>query len=142
MTSYIELSRGFLASIDDEDTERVCQYKWSVIERPGGIVHAHRKSYGKTLYLHHFILEWVPVSGLLIDHIDNDGLNNQKNNLRIATRRTNALNSNRSRNAIGYEKHGNKYRVRPYINGTRINIGVFNSEEEALTALKDFTDGL
>lgn len=44
-----------------------------------------------TQYLHHFIAG-KPLNGLEIDHIDGDGLNNARANLRIVTRRQNMNN--------------------------------------------------
>jgi hypothetical protein len=51
--------------------------------------------YGKLCYLSRFLLGLLEpeCSHLIVDHIDQNPLNNQRSNLRIVNRRTNALNS-------------------------------------------------
>jgi len=98
-------------------------------------MHVYRKIGKETIYMHHMVIGKPPV-GLITDHINRNGLDNQRENLQHVTRRTNALNSDRSDNAKIIEKSGNKYRLRPFIDGVRTNLGVFNSEAEALIALE------
>ena len=65
-----------------------------------------------------------------IDHIDINGLNNNIENLRVATNQQNSWN----RNCKGYswDKKNNKWRVSIKINGKSIYGGLFNTEEEAI----------
>jgi hypothetical protein len=86
---------------------------------------------GETQFIHYFILEIEPVRYLVIDHINGNGLDNRQENLRVVSYRVNLLNTDRSRTAKGIERHGKKWRVRPFINGVRVNLGSFSTEEEA-----------
>jgi hypothetical protein len=73
----------------------------------------------------------------VIDHIDNNKLNNKINNLQIITQRLNSskdiFKQNKSSKYIGvdYHKKSNKWRSRILINKKRVDLGYFNTEEEA-----------
>ncbi len=138
----VPLTQGFVSLVDAEDYERCIEFNWCVIGRPNNLLHAARKNKGRTVFLHHFILGWKPRPGFLIDHISNDGLDNRKHNLREATKKINALNSERSRLAKIVEPHGNRFRVRPFVNGKRTVIGSFATREEAELAVLEYRRGL
>ena len=61
----------------------------------------------KTIYLHRLIYEiynGIIPEGLVVDHIDNNPLNNNISNLRLATCTENQMNSKcKSNNKIGYK---------------------------------------
>ena len=69
---YIPLTQGEHAMVDAEDCERVRRYKWC-LSRVGNQLYAYRKHHGKTLRMHQFIMN--PPKGLVVDHIDGNGLN-------------------------------------------------------------------
>lgn len=77
---------------------------------------------------------------LVIDHIDNDRLNNHYTNLQQITQSINCYKDN-SRNSnfenIRYNKENNSYIARITINNTRHNIGSFRTEIEARNAYLD-----
>jgi hypothetical protein len=102
----IPLTRGLFALVDDEDFDRVSQFKWTAETSPkDNTFYACRsvKVGGKWTHesLHHKILDHLP-RRQRIDHRDGDGLNNQKSNLRPASHSENLRNM-RCRN-----KHGLK----------------------------------
>jgi len=96
----IELSNTELkVLVDDEDFDRLSQYKWwghnktSKKEKERGIkdrIYAECKTKGKHYRMHRLILDCP--KGLEIDHIDGNRLNNQKSNLRIVTHQQNLFN--------------------------------------------------
>jgi hypothetical protein len=82
----IKLTQGYLALVDDDDFDKLSRYKWHV-KTPKGSIYAARtiNVHGKlkTVLMHRQILN-VP-DNLQIDHIDHNGLNCQKHNMRICT---------------------------------------------------------
>jgi hypothetical protein len=79
-----------------------------------------------------------PLNKHLVDHINNDKLDNNVNNLRFATNSENLMNSKISiknkLNVKGVYKIHNKYRARIKLNGKNINIGNFDNLEDAKNA--------
>lgn len=138
----IPLSRGLVALVDDRDFKRVSQFKWSAAEPNPGKFYAVRHvlkdgQHGKrrTIYLHRFILKSSP--RVHIDHKDGNGLNCQRNNVRLATRAQNGQNRgpSKSRRFKGVYPRA-KSRFAAYIGdrGKTIYLGCFPSEEEAAKA--------
>jgi hypothetical protein len=137
----IELTKGYYAEVDDADYVWLMQWKWCACVNQSTIIYAVRgiRTNGKTrlTYMHRAILG---VKKQRIDHKDNNGLNNQRNNLRIATRAQNMANSRSYRNcAIGYRgvyrpADRAKYRARITIGGKDVHIGSFEFVEDAARA--------
>lgn len=79
-------------------------------------------------------------TGLEVDHRDRDRLNNQRSNLRLATRSQNATNKSiQSNNTSGYRgvywlKRDKKWLARVGINGKFINAGLFKDKRQAALA--------
>ena len=63
----------------------------------------------------------------IIDHIDKNRQNNNVNNLRIVSHQENLFNTN----AKGYSNRGKKFQAEICINNKKINLGTFDTEEEA-----------
>ena len=113
----IPLTRGMVALVDDDDCARLVTYTWWAESRPSGNWYAAVKAptSGK-LYMHRVVLS--AQLGEVIDHIDGNGLNNQKHNLRRVTRRQN--NHNRKRKiggssnykGVAWDKYHAAWRVR------------------------------
>lgn len=117
--------------IDDEDFSKISQYKWH-IHKSGTKDYARAWINGRREYMHRFIMQ-----GDLIDHINGNGLDNRKSNLRLADKSLNAINSKiRSDNSTGYRgvtfnKKTKKYMAEISRNGKRTYLGLFNTAEEA-----------
>lgn len=131
----IPLTRGFVALIDDEDFPLVGIYKWHVLE----FAHARRyatrtvKIDGKrtSQYMHSLITGFK-----LVDHIDHNGLNNQRENLREATYSQNHANRRKTFGTSKYkgvylEKRTNKWVAKIHTKGKSIYLGTFVTEEDA-----------
>jgi DNA-binding XRE family transcriptional regulator len=95
----IILNSGAIALVDDEDYEIVSQYKWqeakAIREGKYYTSYALAKSCGsnktrKTISMHRLIMN-TPAQ-LVVDHINHNGLDNRKENLRNVTRSENQRN--------------------------------------------------
>ena len=84
----IPLSQGYFALVDDEDFEALNYFKWSVAncgnKRRSPKLYARLRRGRKQIYMHRELFSSIP-PGMVVDHIDGDGLNNQKENLRLLT---------------------------------------------------------
>ena len=97
---------------------------------------------GKNYPAHRLI--WCYVHGQFpdkqIDHIDHDRTNNRLSNLRLASNHTNMKNKSLyTTNSSGYsgvEPHGNNWKARIGVNGTKVLLGVFSTFNEAVAARK------
>ncbi len=99
----IQLTQGLFAKVDAEDAVSVGAFKWrSTIRATGAYaVRAVRTSDGRRtcMYMHKFITGYA-----ITDHINGDGLDNRRCNLREATRSENMHNMRRpSDNVSGYK---------------------------------------
>lgn len=83
----IQLTRGKVAIIDDDDYDRVSTFRWNWDSR-----YAKRTVWFngkcKTIMMHSFIMG-CPMKGLVTDHINRNKLDNRKSNLRICTQKEN-----------------------------------------------------
>jgi len=133
---YIPLTRGKYAIVDAEDFEELSKYKWSVIRR-GKIDYACRREKGKYISMHRLIVN-AP-DDMVVDHIDGNGLNNRKSNLRICTKAQNSYNSRPrggTSNYVGvmYHKRSRKYQAAIGFHGHTIHIGEFDDPVAAAKA--------
>ena len=137
----IPLTQGKVALVDDDDYERVNQWKW-LCSRWHEKFYAARQSWnnGKPIWIrmHRFILSVK--SPDQVDHIDNDGLNNQKANLRICSQSENLWNRRAPRsNKSGFKGvhwHHKEQRYRSVIHVGRrcIYLGKYKDAKEAARA--------
>jgi hypothetical protein len=142
----IPLTRGLFAIVDDEDFERVSQFKWQATGDERRRYYATHGYYvnGKTkhLYMHRFIMD--EPAGMQVDHINGNSLDNRRCNLRVATRQQNRHNSRLNKNSgTGFTgvtelkgKQARKSRFRAYIihNNKNELIGHFACPIEAAKA--------
>lgn len=91
----ILLSQGKFAIVDDEDYEKLSKYKWCANNRHG-CWYAVRTSNKKIIRMHRQILGLKKGDGMKTDHVNHNGLDNRRCNLRICTLAEN--NHNRQRN--------------------------------------------
>lgn len=144
----VPLSRGLVAVIDSADRD-VCEgFNWYAQRS-----HADRRSpwYAtrktprpehRRIYLHSEVARKHGITpiGMLPDHIDGDGLNCRRGNLRAATGSQNAMNSatrsdNRSgRRGVCWDRVNRKWRARIWVAGKCHHLGRFDSKREAAAA--------
>ncbi len=97
----IPLTQGRFAKIDDEDYERVSQFKWCLRKSRDNNAYAHKSINNgdkrTSILLHRFILD-IKDKRFFVDHIDHDGLNCQRSNIRLCSQTENARNRRTAKN--------------------------------------------
>jgi hypothetical protein len=71
---------------------------------------------------------------LIVDHIDRDITNNHISNLRLANKSQNAQNTKRQHKGYRWHNNAKAWQARIKLNGKEINLGFFNTEDEAHAA--------
>lgn len=135
MVREIPLSQGFTALVDDEDFDTVSRYKWCVDIKGKTVYAVCTTPTLRGTYLHRFVTK---SSYPIVDHIDRNGLNNQKVNLREGNKSINTLNRGiRGDNTTGFKgvcKHGTGWRAKTTRSGKSYHFGTFRTKEEAAKA--------
>lgn len=101
----ITLKSGETVLIDDEDLEFLSQYNWYLIK--GRHTNYAATSINGRAVIMHRIINKTPTH-LVTDHINRNGLDNRKSNLRSVTKSMNALNRDRSKDARILKRKGKK----------------------------------
>lgn len=135
---YIALTRGYRAIVDDSDFAELSKWKWSALIC-GNRIYARRGEEREGIYrgilMHRQILN-VP-RDFETDHINHNGLDNRRSNLRIANKSQNQANRRVNKNSpsgykgVQFEKKKGKFRVQIQVNKVRRFLGYFDSAEEA-----------
>lgn len=131
----VPLTCGRVAIIDAVDAERVLAHRWQLHRKTDGLFYAKRKT---TIFLHQMICPAPP--GISIDHVDGDGLNCRRANLRHATSTQQRGNSGGSRlrksRFKGVSLDGGGWRAEVMVNGRKIR----RSAKTELEAAKLYND--
>lgn len=138
----VQLTRGLVALIDDDDFPVIAPFTWQavicdrrlyarrtvpVVERRGG---------SSCQYMHALLTGWP-----LVDHINGDGLDNRRANLRSATpaqnvrnaRKRSTASSSRFKGASLYRRTG-RWRAYIDVGGKEQHLGYFATEIDAARA--------
>lgn len=130
--------------IDDDDYEVVSRYSWCIVEGyPATNIPVSkdlRPKGQKTVRLH-LLLLGKALEGFEWDHLDQDKLNNCRQNLRLATsqmnRRNRGLRIDNISGITGVWKEKNRWRAA--IQGyDSVHLGCFSTFEEAVKARLDY----
>lgn len=134
----IELTQGRVALIDDEDYDIVSLYNWHT-RRTTRSDYAATTRCGKTLHMHRMVM--LAPAGLEVDHINGDGLDNRKSNLRVCTVKENRRNRRPSRGQRrsssglkGVQKNGKKWASYITVDYQKHYLGIFTTKEMAARA--------
>lgn len=140
----IKMTRGFEAIVDDEDFEFLNQLKWHanpigkrMYAQSGCWDKKFKKKYN--IRMHRFLLK--PKSNEQVDHINGNGLDNRRCNLRILSRVQNLRAFNIKRKlcssiyrGVFWHKGHQRWLASICFNSKAIYVGVFKSENEAALA--------
>ncbi len=140
----IELSKQgklkglYSVKVDDELFVQLSKHRWQAC-RSNNTIYALGNVNGKRRAMHRIILG-ISDRNLDADHIDMDGLNNQKANLRVATRSQNATHKRKWKNVtskfngVHWSKERKKWVAAITFNYKAIALGRYNSEIDAAKA--------
>lgn len=145
---YIELSQGKRAKVDPEDYDYLNSFNWvynkKSTDRYGYARCTTEPLRGKTM--HRVILKVK--KGQIVDHINHNGIDNRKKNIRIVTASESSFNRrtknkygfigiNRTKDRNGIEKY---WIARITYNGKRIYLGTFPTAKKAAEAYDKAVD--
>lgn len=122
MTKVVGLTKGYETLVDDEDFDLVNSMPWYASIYKNGVYAARNRPMvngirNGQMFMHTFLTGWA-----LVDHIDRNGLNNQRSNLREATQTQNHTNSRkRSDKSSTYKGVYWNFRNRKWIADIRVN---------------------
>lgn len=130
--------KGYEALISDEDKDLLSS-KWHLLAKPNSDGFYLQNVSG---LMHRIILSRKLnrplVKGEDTDHKDNNPLNNERSNLRVATRSQNNANKRRlaktKRPLKGVQPKGNRWQARLMFNGKNLYLGSFTTPEQAHAA--------
>lgn len=129
----IKMYEGLTTMIDDEDFEYLNQWKWTVrkCDPTNYAIRFSSRRNGKQqkpIRMHRVILN--ATKEMEVDHIDHNGLNNQRTNLRLVTKQENAFNR-KDVKGYSFNKNANKWAAHIHLNGKKKHLGYFKTEKKA-----------
>lgn len=146
--AYVTLTQGYVATIDAADVSLVEGFNWCAMcayRADGSLrtvyarrITSRRDGPRRKITLHRQIMD--PPDHMQIDHIDGDGLNNRRDNMRIATNQQNSCNQRKHCNntsgfkGVHWRICTNKWQARIKIDGKRKHLGLFDCIHEAAAA--------
>ncbi len=131
---HIALTKGRFAIVDATDYATLSQFRWHATECRGRC-YAATVIDGKSVAMHRMLMS--PPRGMVVDHIDGNGLNNRRSNLRLCTPTQNRRNTRPRRKTsafLGVSRRGDKYLARIKYQGRCLYLGLFDTEVEAARA--------
>ena len=131
-------NRVLFTQVDDDIYEKIKHHIWFA-KQDRNTFYAQTVINDKNVSLHRLIFGLTNPK-IMIDHIDHNGLNNQKSNLRICTARENNQNRGiKTRGAskymgVSFHNQTGKWRALIHHNGVKISLGLHKTEIEAANA--------
>ena len=147
MSDFIPLvgtkGAGRFALVDEDDLQRANLHRWSLLVPNPACPHGvyaqawiiDKHGVKRRMTLHRFLMDAPP--GQLVDHVNGDGLDNRRSNLRLVSREQNQRNrrarSGRDHKGITQTPSG-QWRARIEVEGRSRHLGVFKTPEAASLA--------
>lgn len=139
----IVLTDGCIVTVDESDFEWLSQEDWQCDSHK--YAHIAKWVDGKTvtIKMHRMILN--AAAGTFVDHKDRNGMNNQRCNLRFATRSQNQMNKKQAKHSTSPfkgvkfcpKKKSKKWHARITVDGRRMSLGYYESAEAAFCAYRN-----
>lgn len=134
------LNEDTVVLLDAADRLLVAGFDWRAMRTSPYLTYAHAWNRQQSIYMHRLIAG--AGKGEEVDHIDRNGLNNTRYNLRIATHQQNHANRTRERKAhrtsqykgVYWDKSRDKWSATIHVNGKTRALGRYEDEGEAARA--------
>lgn len=142
----LQATKGKTVMVDDDDFEELSKNRWSA-SCFGGCWYVMRgvligredtpkgpKKKYRTILMHRQLLGFPEGD---VDHIDHNGLNNQRSNLRVCTRTENMRNATKRKKAtsiykgVHWNKQHSKWACGIVVDGKLKSLGLFSDEKSA-----------
>lgn len=136
-TREIVLADGRVAVVDAADYELVSRWKWYYHGKGYAIAHSSGRANWRMVFMHRLLL--LPEPDQHIDHVNGNGLDNRRANLRLCTRAQNNANA-RSRGqtsrykGVCWDQQRSSWSSKTCTNGRTVNLGRFLDEIDAARA--------
>jgi len=136
--AYVTLTQGYVAVIDAVDVPLVNDRNWYVHKGQSGNLYALNRTRQNTIHMHRVILNCT--DHMQTDHVDGDGLNNRRSNLREATCGQNQRNQRIAKSntsgfkGVSFRILTGKWQAHIKVNGRKKHLGLFSTPEEAHVA--------
>jgi hypothetical protein len=134
----ILLTQGKETIVDDKDYGWLSKNKWHAVKGCGSMWYASRRKDHKSIRMHRVITQ--AIEGELVDHINRDGLDNRRANLRLCSHAENIRNRPAtSKNSSGFKgvywsKQREKWKAVVCFEKKAYQIGYFSDKMEAARA--------
>jgi hypothetical protein len=131
----IPVKNAGYAKVSPEDFERASHRRWYAVKRGRKVptLYAESAAHPQVL-MHRFIVDCP--KGFVVDHINGDGLDNRRSNLRICSQRENSRNRVGANGYCGvsWKADCGRWRARIMVDRREISLGVFDTPEQAAEA--------
>lgn len=129
----IPLSMGLVAIVDRADAGLVAGTNWQARSRSDGDGYYAVDHKGTRM---HRVLMGASGDGVIVDHVDGNGLNNCRSNLRLGTQSLNSVNRKRTPGPYlrGVRPKKNKWQAYIKVAGKQRSLGYYDTQEEAHAA--------
>ena len=131
----LELNHGLVTQFDECDEELVMSRKWLAYKNSRNTWYVRSRIGSSTTFLILSRLLLNAPDEMVVDHIDGDGLNNARANLRLCTPRQNSQNRRKGKSGSsqfkGVVAHRGKWRAQIRYSGKLYVLGRFEDEMEA-----------
>jgi len=136
----VPLTKGYFALVDDEDFDHLMQWSWQLFrcgrsDRKYLYARGRGKD-GKHIFMHREIM--LPNPESVVDHINYDGLDNRRSNLRICNQSQNSGNTRQVRSKIGFrgvtKTLRGEYVAKLGREGAVVHLGTYPTAEDAALA--------
>ena len=134
----VMLTHGYSATVDDADYDAVRRHRWYAL-RTHQLVYAARRVGSRIVLMHRAVLR-APCRRR-VDHVDGDGLNNRRRNLRLCSHAQNIRNSRKQRRRTSSRYKGvwwaawaRRWRAAIMVDGRAEHLGYFHKESAAARA--------